>query len=719
MLATDCSSGPPQHTREALRLASVHDLDQSAGDHDPVLEALAGVAARQLDMPIAAISLVDESHQVFKASVGFDGASRPRDDSLCAWVVGEETLLEVNDLLDDPRFADSPVAAAGLRFYAGTPVYDTAGLPVGALCVLDGQPRRLTPQARRQLEELAETASAQFELLLLRAAGRTRGTALGQAQGQLARQLLTDPLTGLPNRELLTDRLVQAVADTARSTGHVGVCAIGLDQFERVNDSRGHATGDRLLAAVAARVAELIRPGDTLARLYGDQYVVVLRDLAEPVEAEPLAARLAGVFLRPFDIDGTPVSLTASIGVTTGRAPQGADELLSAAEAAMRDAKARGRARTRVYTSELRDGAADRLRTEVALRRGLERDEFTLHYQPVIDLAQGRVVGVEALVRWQHPTEGLLLPGAFIPVAEATGLIVPLGAWVLDQACRQAAAWDAAGRPLHMAVNLSARQVSHVDIVPTLRRALDSSGLPAERLLVEVTESAVMEDAEAAGIALAQIAQLGASVAIDDFGTGYSSLLYLKRYPIHALKVDRWFVSGLDEDGDDAAIVASLISLSRAVGAVCVAEGIETATQYQRLVALGCHYGQGYLFSRPVPAEDLLSAVDESEQRLAAAGSRRLPPRGDRRVTSPVSAAVAARIMGLHADGASLHTIAAALNHEGARHPEGIRWHAASVARHIATAPAKPAVGWAEGLGRASGQASSQASTAPNSSPSR
>ena len=302
---------------------------------------------------------------------------------------------------------------------------------------------------------------------------------------------------------------------------------------------------------------------------------------------------------------------------------------------------------------------------------------------------------MEALVRWQHPTDGLVMPDAFIPVAECSGLIVRLGAWVIEQACTQAMAWERAGRQLNMAVNLSMRQVTHPALVPTPQRALAGSGLPADRLLVEVTESAVMEDAEAAVVALNAIDALGVSVAIDDFGTGYSSLLYLKRYPIKALKVDRSFVAGLGEHSEDEAIVASLISLARAVGGVCIAEGIETATQHQRLVAMGCQYAQGYLFSPPVAGQELLAAVDACEQQLAAAGPRRLPARSSRRpvgqLSCPVgqlSCSVAARLHELHGEGASLHTIAAALNQEGLPHPDGVRWHATFIARHLAVQPA-------------------------------
>jgi diguanylate cyclase (GGDEF)-like protein len=520
-------------------------------------------------------------------------------------------------------------------------------------------------------------------------------TGLKQAERALSHQALHDALTGLPNQALLGDRLTQALSATAREGGHVGVAFIDLDRFQRVNDALGHAAGDLLLCAVAARLTRQVRLGDTLARFSGDEFVVVWHRLDDPADAERLGLRLAAAFEAPFEVDGLPVTLSASVGVAAGRAPESADELLLAADAARYDAKSRGRGRVRVFTPELRAGATTRLRTEAALGEALEQGQLVLHYQPVVDLTARRVVGAEALVRWQHPEDGLLLPGTFLPTAETSGLIVPMGEWVLGETCRQAMAWEAAGRPLDVAVNLSIRQVSHPDVVEAVRRALLRSGLPPRRLLLEVTESAVAEDAEAAGRALAELAALGVRVAIDDFGTGHSSLLYLKRHPIRVLKADQAFVSGLGINSDDDAIVASVVSLARAVGAVCIAEGVETLAQYTRLVALGCAFAQGYLFSGPVAAEQLPAAIETAEAALV--GHADVPPQpGRRRSGRPVSVdrEVGERIARMHSAGASLHTIAAALNAQGAPHPQGLRWHAAWLARLIAAEPTFTASGW-------------------------
>jgi EAL domain-containing protein (putative c-di-GMP-specific phosphodiesterase class I) len=296
--------------------------------------------------------------------------------------------------------------------------------------------------------------------------------------------------------------------------------------------------------------------------------------------------------------------VSASLGIAVGHADRTAEELLLEADAAMYSAKAHGRGLRRMFTSELRSGAESRLRLESDLREAMAQEQFVLHYQPVVDITRNVVAGVEALVRWDH-ADGLRMPDTFIPVAEASGLIVPLGTWVLEEACRQNAAWTAEGLVLDVAVNLSVRQLAHAAVTATLHDVLARTGLAPAQLMVEITESAVMEDADAALAALSSIAALGSGIAIDDFGTGYSSLVYLKRYPIHALKVDRTFVSGIGRNVDDDAIVASIVNLARAVGAVCIAEGVETAQQLTALRELGCQFAQGYLFARPVPASQL------------------------------------------------------------------------------------------------------------------
>jgi diguanylate cyclase (GGDEF)-like protein len=431
-----------------------------------------------------------------------------------------------------------------------------------------------------------------------------------QVQETLLHQSLHDPLTGLPNRVLLIDRLEQALVDSARQGSDVAVAFLDLDHFKRVNDSLGHPAGDELLRQVAGRLTSAVRQGDTLSRYAGDEFVVLFRDLTDPQDAGVLCDRLLRSLDRPFDVAGSAVVVTASIGVVTGRAPQTADELLLSADASMYDAKAHGRGRVRLFRAELRHDAEARLAIETGLRTAIADDELVLHYQPVMSLTTGKAVGAEALVRWQHPEQGLLGPDRFIPVAEATGLILPLGSWVLTRACTDAAAWTGSLEGLEVAVNLSARQLVQSDIVSQVTDALTASALAPSRLLLEVTESAMMEDAHAAGEALDALAALGVRIAVDDFGTGYSSLLYLRRYPISVLKVDRAFVAGVASNANDHAICASVISLGQAVDAMTIAEGVETLEQLAALEAMGCQRAQGFLWSRGVPLAELPEAVD-------------------------------------------------------------------------------------------------------------
>ncbi|WP_165372660.1 putative bifunctional diguanylate cyclase/phosphodiesterase [Pengzhenrongella frigida] len=504
-------------------------------------------------------------------------------------------------------------------------------------------------------------------------------TAMHLAQDALAHQVLHDALTGLPNGALLADRLGQALVDSIRGDRGVGVAYIDIDHFKRVNDSLGHAAGDALLVQVARRLTSCMRAGDTLARYSGDEFVAVWRDVASDEDAAILGGRLARSLTAPFEIGAASVNITASVGVVVGQPTQTGDELMLAADAAMYDAKSRGRGRVRVFSAELRDHPGDDLATEVALQAALSRSELVLHYQPVIDLWTGRVVGVEALVRWQHPERGLLPPRHFIPTAELSGLIVPLGRWALDRACRDAAAMTGPAAGLDVAVNLSARQLTHPDVVRHVRDALESSGLDPRRLMLEVTESAVLEDDEVAAVALDTLSALGVRIAIDDFGTGYSSLLYLRRYPIDALKLDRAFVSGLTTSPDDEAICASVVSLAHAVGATSIAEGVETVGEYAALRGYGCQQAQGFLWSPAVPIEELAEVVVACHRVPRPARTRPHLPHA-----TPPAPDVAAHIASLHRDGASLQTIAAALN-RAARSPQlGGRWTASTVARHLA-----------------------------------
>jgi diguanylate cyclase (GGDEF)-like protein/PAS domain S-box-containing protein len=423
---------------------------------------------------------------------------------------------------------------------------------------------------------------------------------------RLTQQAFHDSLTGLPNRSLFSDRLDRALRQRAQT---VGLLFVDLDHVKVINDSLGHDAGDQLLREVAQRLAACLRDGDTLARLGGDEFTVLLPDIADAGEAAVVAKRLEGALERPFELPGQSVFVTASIGIATGVALRDRSEaLLRDADAAMYEAKARGRARHAVFDTTMHTRAVTRLAIETDLRRAIEGGQLELHYQPINWLEGNQVVGVEALVRWRRPDGSLVLPSAFIPVAEETGLIRPLGSWVLEQACREAAGWGAAvpgGRPVGVTVNLSPRQLSQPGFEEAVRDVLAETGMTPSRLAFEITETVLMDLAPFTLGVVHRLRDLGVHFAIDDFGTGYSSLSYLRRFQVDALKVDRSFVGGLGRNPEDSAIVAAVVSLAHALGLSAVAEGVETEDQLERLRALGCDLGQGHYLARPLPPEAL------------------------------------------------------------------------------------------------------------------
>jgi diguanylate cyclase (GGDEF)-like protein len=431
---------------------------------------------------------------------------------------------------------------------------------------------------------------------------------------ELAHQAVHDALTGLPNRLQVADRLEQALARSSQTGVEVAVLFIDLDRFKLINDGRGHAAGDELLVAVAERLRHVVRSGDVVARFGGDEFVVVCEDQTADFEAALVAGRIIDALQEPVVVNGQEIFLSASIGIAMADGTGTPESLLRDADAAMYRAKANGRARCEFFDATMRTEALDHLETQSALHRALERDELLVFYQPVIDLVSGAVTGVEALVRWKHPQHGLVSPASFIPLAEETGLIVPIGAWVLDQATAQAARWRERswGRSLTMNVNLSARQLRQPDLIPGMMASLLASGTDPSQLCLELTETTFMDDARSHREVLDGIRGLGVGLAIDDFGTGYSSLTYLKRLPVSVLKIDQAFVRGLGKDASDTAIVKSVIDLAHALGLVVVAEGVEDGDQVAHLRKLGCDQAQGYFFARPQSAEDLERLLDRS-----------------------------------------------------------------------------------------------------------
>jgi len=430
---------------------------------------------------------------------------------------------------------------------------------------------------------------------------------------QLAYAAIHDSLTKLPNRELFMDRLEVALRRAERSRRRVAVIFLDLDRFKLINDSLGHDVGDSILRAVADRLSSVMRAGDTLARFGGDEFTVLCDDIIDDGEALGVAQRLVTAMRQPLAVSNseTFVSLSVGIALSNGGHESGA-VLLRNADVAMYRAKEHGPSRIEVYKEDDEENVFSRLRTSDDLHRALERQEFELHYQPVVDLHTETLVGIEALVRWRHPTRGLLLPFEFIALAEDSGLIVPLGAWVLHEACRQTAQWDVLRTErdqntarLNIAVNVSALQLVEPGFPALVAGTIDTAGIDPDRLWLEITESALMRDADDAVLVLTTLRELGLHLEIDDFGIGYSSLSYLQRFPVETLKIDKSFVDELDQTSDNAAIVRAIIGLGDSLGLSVIAEGVERPTQATRLQALGCHLAQGYLFGKPRPARSL------------------------------------------------------------------------------------------------------------------
>ncbi|HEY0377469.1 MAG TPA: EAL domain-containing protein [Pyrinomonadaceae bacterium] len=470
--------------------------------------------------------------------------------------------------------------------------------------------RARAEQAERHVEELSRYIAEQERI----------SRALEETKEHFRHAAFHDSLTGLPNRALFTELLRAAVANTrARGSHFFAVLFLDVDRFKNINDSLGHAHGDLLLAAFAQRLEGCLRPVDTLARLGGDEFAILLDGINNHSEAIRVAEHIQRELSAPFTLDQSTAFATASIGIALStQGYECAEDVLRDADTAMYRAKDRGKARYEVFDQAMHTRAISLLHLENDLRRAVDEGQFLIHYQPIMALSTGTLAGFEALVRWQHPERGLVSPAEFIPVAEETGLIVAIGRWVLEEACRQTRGWQKlspVNRNLTISVNLSGRQVMQPDLIEQVGEALQKANLDPHCLKLEITESVIMENADAANRMLRQLRSLGVQLSIDDFGTGYSSLSYLHRFPVNYLKVDRSFVSRMGEGDSNTEIVRTICTLAHNLGMEVIAEGIERAEQNEQLKALGCEYGQGYLYSKPVDAETARAMLSDTPHR--------------------------------------------------------------------------------------------------------
>jgi diguanylate cyclase (GGDEF)-like protein/PAS domain S-box-containing protein len=619
---TDQKQAEAELERRAAQQAAVARLGEhaleGASTLDVMQEAIAA-AAELLGMEIAGVLELTDEGQAFesRATRGLSGNAVGRripsgSRSQAGYTIETSAPVMVEDWERERRFRRSDVLTAQGTRSGLTVMIEGRNGPFGVLGLHSTRPREFSAGDVDFVQSLANVLGDAFDRQL--------------TDDDIRHRALHDPLTGLPNRLLFLDRLEHALERLGRSRSLSAILVLDLDRFKLVNDSLGHKVGDELLGAAAPRLKQAVRSSDTVARFGGDEFGILLEDVTGEHDAIDMAQRLAGVFTRPFVLEGNEHFVTTSIGIAMARGGELAEDLIRDADAAMNRAKERGRARYELFDEGMRGRAISRLRVENDLRRALERDELTLEYQPVVSLPDRTLVSVEALVRWEHPERGRISPLDFIPVAEENGLIEPIGRWVLDHACRQGARWyrdrpDSA--PISIAVNLSAIQVGSRGLADSVAAALRGSGLDPACLTLEITESIMLADADGLSETLEELKAIGVRLVLDDFGTGYSSLAYLTRLPLDALKVDRSFIDGLGTEPEDTAITEAIVAMSHALSLQVVGEGAETARQVAELERLGCDLVQGFYFSRPLRAAEITRMLECGPPWLAAAGAAR------------------------------------------------------------------------------------------------
>ncbi len=605
---TDRKIAEQELKRAAAQQATVARLGERAlrdGDPETLMNEAVSLLTATEGVESACIWQLDRDGRRLVLRAGLEGsligtgqrASAARDSHIGA-AVDSGLHVIVDDWSSERRYSMPPaLRVLGVRSSLAVVIHGKKE-PFGVLEIHSTMATRFTPQDVHFVQASANVLSDAIE---------RHG-----ADQALRHRVLHDSLTGLPNRPRFIDSLSQALDRAAASASPVGIIFLDLDHFKLINDSFGHHAGDELLRVVAPRLRAQLRPGDVVARFGGDEFGVLVDRLTDEEEAVAIADRVLAAFSEPFLVDGVEHFISASLGIAVARPsahqPADPDLLIRDADAAMYRAKELGRGRIELFDAEMRARALRRLEVERELRQGIGRDELTLVYQPVICLANGEITGLEALVRWEHPIRGRLDPPDFVPVAEESGLIEPLGRWVLESACRQILGWHEQrpdDRPLDLAVNISARQVARRDLAASVAEVLRRSCLEPTHLRLEITEGALVDESAGAQGSLEALSELGVQLVLDDFGTGYSSLAYLNRFPLDALKIDRSFVDALGVEQERTAIIEAIIGMARALSLDVIAEGVQNEAQVSELQRLGCDYAQGHIFSPPLGADEV------------------------------------------------------------------------------------------------------------------
>lgn len=589
---------PPDEPQRLEALRRYHVLDTPP---EAAFDRITRLVKRLLDVQIVIIGFVAARRAWLKSSEGTNIHEMDRDSICCAETVRQQSVFVVSDLHATPRFLNDPmVKFEGARSYAGAPLTIPDGFTIGTLGVYDHNPRHFTPEEQQLLLDLAEIVIDELELRLTIQHWR-------DAQQHSEHLAHHDALTGLPNRLRFLDRAEQALQHASRHRSPVGIMIVDLDEFKMVNDSLGHHVGDEVLKVVGERLRGALREDDTVARFGGDEFVVLLPELHDSLDAARVAHKLHQALNESVQVNGHALEVTCSTGISLFPADgQDAQALLRAADTAMYQAKASGKGQYRFYEEAMMRAAQQKLQLRSRLAHAVEQQEFRLHYQPQVNLRTGELCGLEALLRWPQEDGTVISPLQFIPLAEESGLIVPLGEWGLREACAQLAGWREQGkRDWCVSVNVSERQWEDPNFLSTVRQVLLETGLPASCVTLEVTESVLLKDPQGVWAQTQELAALGVQLALDDYGTGYSNLSQLRHISVAQLKLDRSFVQPLPGGSKEQALVHSSITLGRGLDAQVVGEGIETQEQLQALRELDCDVGQGYLLGRPVPPGEI------------------------------------------------------------------------------------------------------------------